>query len=206
MTVKRLFGFAAKIIVSVVVLAFLGLHSLNFFQFTFPPEQWYYSYLGFGLTSGGVILYLVMFMTESDTVLKRFIAITMLAVSLIGELATAGFGMQIESWRTAGYTLTESDFQFMIIGVQILSLCHGLAMVAYFAGDKIMTAFADDDKDGIPNVFDKDFRPKPSTPKFVPNAADAELVKLREENARLKAEAGPKASAGNDQKPPHPSN
>lgn len=205
MTVKRLFGFAAKIIVSVVVLAFLGLHSLNFFQFTFPPEQWYYSYLGFGLTSGGVILYLVMFMTESDTVLKRFIAITMLAVSLIGELATAGFGMQIESWRTAGYALTESDFQFMIIGVQILSLCHGLAMVAYFAGDKIITAFADDDKDGIPNAFDKDYRQK-SAPKFVPNAADTELVKLREENARLKAEAGPKASAGNDQKPPHPSN
>jgi len=205
MTVKRLFGFAAKIIVSVVVLAFLGLHSLNFFQFTFPPEQWYYSYLGFGLTSGGVILYLVMFMTESDTVLKRFIAITMLAVSLIGELATAGFGMQIESWRTAGYALTESDFQFMIIGVQILSLCHGLAMVAYFAGDKIVTAFADDDKDGIPNAFDKDYRPK-SAPKFVPNAADTELVKLREEITRLKAEAGPKASAGNDQKPPHPSN
>ena len=201
MTVKRLFGFAAKIIVSVTVLAFLGLHSLNFFQFTFPPEQWFYSYLGFGLTSGGVILYLVMFMTESDTVLKRFIAITMLAVSLIGELATAGFGMQIESWRTAGYALTESDFQFMIIGVQILSLCHGLAMVAYFAGDKIITAFADDDKDGIPNAFDKDYRPK-SAPKFVPNAADTELVKLREENARLKAEAGPKASAGNDQKPP----
>ena len=205
MTVKRLFGFAAKIIVSVTVLAFLGLHSLNFFQFTFPPEQWYYSYLGFGLTSGGVILYLVMFMTESDTVLKRFIAITMLAVSLIGELATAGFGMQIESWRTAGYALTESDFQFMIIGVQILSLCHGLAMVAYFAGDKIFTAFADDDKDGIPNAFDKDYRPK-SAPKFVPNAADTELVKLREENARLKAEAAPKASAGNDQKPPQPSN
>ena len=205
MTVKRLFGFAAKIIVSVTVLAFLGLHSLNFFQFTFPPEQWFYSYLGFGLTSGGVILYLVMFMTESDTVLKRFSAITMLAVSLIGELATAGFGMQIESWRTAGYALTESDFQFMIIGVQILSLCHGLAMVAYFAGDKIITAFADDDKDGIPNAFDKDYRPK-SAPKFVPNAADTELVKLREENARLKAEAGPKASAGNDQKPPHPSN
>ena len=205
MTVKRLFGFAAKIIVSVVVLAFLGLHSLNFFQFTFPPEQWYYSYLGFGLTSGGVILYLVMFMTESDTVLKRFIAITMLAVSLIGELATAGFGMQIESWRTAGYALTESDFQFMIIGVQILSLCHGLAMVAYFAGDKIVAAFADDDKDGIPNAFDKDYRPK-SAPKFVPNAADTELVKLREENARLKAEAGPKASAGNDQKPPQNSN
>ena len=201
MTVKRLFGFAAKIIVSVVVLAFLGLHSLNFFQFTFPPEQWYYSYLGFGLTSGGVILYLVMFMTESDTVLKRFIAITMLAVSLIGELATAGFGMQIESWRTAGYALTESDFQFMIIGVQILSLCHGLAMVAYFAGDKIAVAFADDDKDGIPNAFDKDYRPK-SAPKFVPNAADTELVKLREENARLKAEAGPKATRGNEPTPP----
>ncbi len=201
MTVKRLFGFAAKIIVSVTVLAFLGLHSLNFFQFTFPPEQWFYSYLGFGLTSGGVILYLVMFMTESDTVLKRFIAITMLAVSLIGELATAGFGMQIESWRAAGYALTESDFQFMIIGVQILSLCHGLAMVAYFAGDKIITAFADDDKDGIPNAFDKDYRPK-SAPKFVPNAADTELVKLREENARLKAEAGPKATRGNEPTPP----
>ena len=155
MTVKRLFGFAAKIIVSVTVLAFLGLHSLNFFQFTFPPEQWYYSYLGFGLTSGGVILYLVMFMTESDTVLKRFIAITMLAVSLIGELATAGFGLQIEAWKNSGLALTEKDFSSMVIAVQLLGFAHAAALIAYYAGDVIASAFADKNKNGVPDWMER---------------------------------------------------
>lgn len=164
LTVKKLFGFVAKVIVSIVVLLFLGLHSLNFFQFTFPDDQWFYAYLGFGLTSGGVILYLIMFMTDSDTPLKKFISIGMLGVSVIGELATAGFGMQIESLKSAGFALTESDFKLMIIGVQLLSLFHAFAMIAYVAGDKIIQAFQDDDGDGIPNIFDKtDDRKSPNS-------------------------------------------
>jgi len=191
MTVKQWLGMFLKMGLVAVVLGFEVTLSLEFFSFVYPPEKWYLAYTGLGLTMGTAFVYLWLLLKDADTSLKRVIALIMVVIGIVGELATAGFGMQIESWRTAGYALTESDFQFMIIGVQILSLCHGLAMVAYFAGDKIVTAFADDDKDGIPNAFDKDYRPK-SAPKFVPNAADTELVKLREENARLKAEAGPK--------------
>lgn len=168
LTVKKFFGYGAMVVVSVIVLAFLGLHSLTFFEFTFPDSQSFYAYLGFGLTSGGVVAYLVMLVTVSDTPLKKGIAITMLSISIIGELLTAGFGMQVEAWKTAGFSLTEKDFSFMILCVQILSLFHGLALIGHFAGDAIAQAFADDDKDGIPNVFDKDskkptgFRPFPS--------------------------------------------
>jgi len=98
-TVKRLFGWASAVVISVIVLAFLGLHSLTFFQFTFPEDQFFYAYLGFGLTSGGVVGYLVMLITISDTPLKKFIALIMLSVSVIGELLTAGFGMRVEAWR-----------------------------------------------------------------------------------------------------------
>lgn len=151
---KKMIASGAKILLVMVVMAFLGLHSFNFFQFTFPADQWYYAFLGFGLTSGGVVIYLLMFKWEQGTKLQKTIALIMLVVSVIGELLTAGFGMQVEGLKNAGYTLTEEDFQFMILAVQMLGLFHGVAILIYFAGNDIARLFADDDGDGIPNIID----------------------------------------------------
>lgn len=156
-TPKKMIGASVKILLVAVVLMFLGLQSINFFSFTFPEDQWYYAYLGFGMTSGGVIAYLIIFLSDADTPMKQTIALGMLAVCVIGELATAGFGMQVEAWRNSGLEMSASDFRFMIIAVQILGLFHGLALLFYFAGDRIIKMFQDDDRDGIPNFADRDY-------------------------------------------------
>jgi len=162
MTPKKMLGGGAKIILVAVVLLFLGLQSLNFFEFVFPADQWYYAYLGFGLTSVGVIFYLVVFKNDADTPMKRTIAAVMMIVCVIGELLTAGFGMQVEGFQNLGYSLTQDEFQFMIIAVQIMALAHGLALVLYFAGDDLFTLFRDDDGDGVPNIVDPDYRRTPT--------------------------------------------
>lgn len=158
---KRLLGAFAKILLVGIVMTFLGLQSINFFSFTFPPDQWYYAYLGFGLTSLGVLFYLVVLKMDADTALKRTVAAVMMIVCVIGEIVTAGAGMQVEGWKNMNYAMTPDDFKFMIIAVQVLGIAHGLALILYFAGDDLFSLFRDDDRDGIPNLFDRDYQPRP---------------------------------------------
>ncbi len=207
MTVKKYIGAGIKIFIAAVVFAFLGLKSLNFFTFTTPADQWFYAYLGFGLTGGGVIAYLLVFMWDADTELKKTVAIVMLVICIVGELATAGFGLQIDTWEKIGYQMTESDFSAMILAVQLLGFAHAAALIVYTAGDAIGNAFGDDDKDGTPNYKDPDYKknkgnnnqPRPQNQPMHSNAADTELIQLREENARLKAETAKNSQAGKSQ-------
>lgn len=158
MKAKKIIGMFVKVILAGVVAAFLGIHSLNFFTYTFPADQFFYAYLGFGLTSGGVFGYLLLFLWDADTSLKKTIAFVMLLVSILGEILAAGFGMQVESWSKSGFEMTEGDLSMMIIVISVLGFLHGLALIGYFAGDKIAELFQDDDGDGIPNVLDPDYR------------------------------------------------
>lgn len=190
MNVKKLLGAGIKIVIAVVVLIFLGMKSLDFFYFTTPQEEYYYAWLGFGLTGGGLIAYLLIFMWDADTELKKTVAIVMLAVCLLGELATAGFGLQIDAWQKGGYELVQEDFDMMVRAVQLLGFAHALALLAYVAGDKLAEAFGDHDGDGIPNFADKDYRGQGrhgngSNSHFAPKqvqsfAKDAKQAKLAE--------------------------
>ena len=152
---KKMIGAGIKFVIALVVLAFLGLKSLDFFLFTTPPEQWYYAYLGFGLTGMGVIAYLFIFMWDADTKLKKTIALVMLVVCVLGEVATAGYGIQIEAWQKGGFDLAESDVKAMVLVIQLLGFLHAVALIMYTAGDAIIVALQDDDGDGIPNFLDK---------------------------------------------------
>lgn len=173
-TVKRLIGSLVKIIIAAVVLLFLGLKSLDFFMFTTPADQWYYAFLGFGLTSGGVIAYLIIFMWDADTVLKRTVSIIMLAVCVVGELATAGFGLEVSAWQSSGLELSTADFKAMVLVVQVLGFAHAIALIAYMAGDRLAQAFRDDDGDGIPNYRDPvDNRKNDAQNRQIPNQARA---------------------------------
>lgn len=175
--VKNFFGAGVEIMLAIVVIAFLGLKSLDFFTFTTPADQWFYAYLGFGLTGGGVIGYMIIFMFRSNTDLKKTIAITMLIVCIIGELVTAGFGLQVTVWEKKGYVMQESDFDAMVLAVQLLGFAHAIALVAFVAGDKIGEAFGDHDGDGVLNAFDKDYR-KPAKAQQTP-AVDFEKIELQ---------------------------
>lgn len=154
MTVKGFVGAGFKIVIAFVVIAFLGLKSLDFFYFVTPADQWYYAYLGFGLTGGGVIAYLVIFLWDADTSLKKAISIAMLAFCVIGELLSAGFGLQINAWKAGGYQMANSDFESMILVIQLLGFVHAAALIGYVAGDTIIWAFSDDDGDGTVNAID----------------------------------------------------
>jgi hypothetical protein len=141
------------------VLVYLGLHTINFFTFTFPPDQQYLAWLGFGLTGGALIGYLVIFLWAADTDLKKSIAVIMMVVSGIGEILAAGFGMTIEAWARMGWTMTQQDFDTMLLAVRVLAFAHALALVVYIAGDKIGELIGDHDGDGVPNMIDPDYKP-----------------------------------------------
>ena len=190
MTVKKWIGLALKIGLAIVVFTLEISESMNFFGFIFPAEKWYLAYTGLGLTSGAMLVYMYLFAFDTDTTLQKTIALVMAVGSLFAAILTAGFGMQVETWKTTGFVMAQSDVDFMILVIRILLFVHGIALLMYFSGDKVITAFGDEDGDGTPNWRDPDFKRK--QPQVVRGlASDAELVRLREENAKLKAEKQP---------------
>ena len=156
---KKLIGIAFEVMIVAVVAAFFAINSFRFWEWTFPPEQWYLAYLGFGLTGGAAIGYLFVFLWRAETSLRKTTALIMMLVCIVGELITAGFGIQVEIWKRAGYTLTQSDFDFMTLIVQGLGFVHAIAVIVYYVGDQIAAMFGDEDGDGIPNYRDRDYKP-----------------------------------------------
>lgn len=150
---KKLVAGAVKVGLIVVVAAFTALLSYNFWQWTFPPEQWYYAILGFGLTGGAVVGYAIVFKWDEATPLQRTISLGMLIVSIIGEIVTAGYGIKIEQWTRTGIVPTQEDFDFMQMAVQVLLLFHFVAVITSLMGDEVYYMFEsktgkDHNKDG----------------------------------------------------------
>jgi hypothetical protein len=186
-TINDWISILVKIVLATVVLLFLGSESIAFFEYIFPPEQWFMAYTGFGLTSGAFIVYLWLFLKNAKTDLQKTVAMIMVFVGIIGELATAGFGMQVEAWSKSGFVMAESDIIFMIWGVRILMLAHALALVAYSFGDQFIEAFGDADGDGVPNFADRDYKKKPQMKAY---GADLAMIQeLQAKIARLEAES-----------------
>jgi hypothetical protein len=154
MKAKKIVGAIMKILVSLVVLAYLALHTINFFKYTFPADQFYYAYLGFGLTGLGAIAYLCIFLWDADTPIKKTISLIMIIVCGLGEVAAASFGMTIEAWAKNGWAMTEADFRSMLLVIMGLAFLHLIALVLYVASDKIAEMFRDEDHDGIPDYRD----------------------------------------------------
>lgn len=138
----------AKFIVAVVVIAFLGIQSINFFNYIFPADQQVFSILGFGLTGGGVIAYLLILKFSAKSRLDKIVASIMLLVCIIGELATAGFGMQVEALSKQGLTFTQSDLDSAIWAIRGLGFVHAFALVAMVGGVEFAEAFG---RDGVKN-------------------------------------------------------
>jgi cation transport ATPase len=158
MKAKKFLSSTLKFVLLAVVAAFLALHSINLFTFVFPADQEYLAWLGFGLTGFGAVVYLLMFLWEGATVLQRSVSLAMAVICSIGEVLAAIFGMMIESWQKAGFTMTENDFQGMLLVIGALSIAHFFALIAYFAGDQIRELLSDADGDGIPNYRDNDYK------------------------------------------------
>lgn len=151
----EILSFLAGGAIGLVVLLFLGLHSINFFTYIFKDEQSYLAWLGFGLTGGAFVAYFIKFLFGNGSNLKSTIAFLMMLVSGGGEIATAYFGMQIEAWKKAGFSLTEKDYEAMFMVIGALAFLHLMAQVGYWGGDKIASLFYID--------FGKLFRRKKET-------------------------------------------
>lgn len=179
MKAKKILGGGLELLLVVVVGAFLALHSINLFQFVFPIDQQYLAYLGFGLTGLGALIYIYLFLYKAKTTLQKSVSLGMGVVCSIGEVLAAIFGMQIESWKKAGFALTENDFQTMLMVIGILSILHFFAIITYYAGDRIGELLSDDDGDGVPNAVDPDWRAqqKPASPASAPS--NGKSVRLR---------------------------
>jgi len=131
-----------KVLIAALVIAFIGIHSYNFFDFTFSDELQYFAWLGFGLTSVSVIGYMIIFKWGDGSEVQRGIAFIMMIVALIGEMFTAGFGMQLESMNNAGIVLSKQEYQVMVYFVQGLGFLHGIALILYFSFDDITALFS----------------------------------------------------------------
>ena len=140
MTLGKIFAIIAIALTAVTVLMFLGIHSLGTFEYMFVSQP-LYAWLGFGLTSGAFIAYGAKLKWWSNTLLAKGVAIIMIAICFGGELVTAGFGLKLESYKSAGFTFTKEEVESMILAVQGLGFIHGLALIADFLGPEIIKAF-----------------------------------------------------------------
>lgn len=136
-------GLGAKIVLAVAMLLYLGMHSYNFFTFTFHDDQWIFAILGLFTTSIGFILWLLIYLYVAEDGLEKAVSIVMMFVSLLGEFATAGFDMFMNisgTFNTQGWT--PGDLRNMSYIVAGLALLNGLALVAGVAGQQIMDDLA----------------------------------------------------------------
>jgi hypothetical protein len=160
MSAAKWFGLFLKIVLAGVVAVFVGSESLAFFNFIFPADKFYLAYTGFGLTMGAFLVYLYLLLKDAETPLQRVIALLMMVVGLVGELATAGFGMLIEGWTKLGWQPAQSEYEFMILVIRIAVGIHGVSLVMYWFGDTIIELMGDHDNDGTPNFADPDYKAK----------------------------------------------
>jgi hypothetical protein len=166
MSGAEILAVGAKFVVAVVVIIFLGIQSINFFNFIFPADQQMFSMLGFGLTGGGVIAYLLILKFSAKSRLDKIIASIMLMVCILGELATAGFGMQVEALSKQGLSLTQSDLDAAIWAVRALGFVHAIALVAMVGGVEFAEAF---DRDGVkPSNASAPTSASYTAPSFIP--------------------------------------
>ena len=164
-------GWIAKVVLGIAMLLYLGLHSFNFFMFTFKGDQWIFAILGLFTTSIGFLLWLAVYLWAAEEGLEKAVALIMMFASLLGEFAVAGFDMYMNitgTLATAGFT--GADLRNMSYIIAGLALINGLALVAGVAGQQII--------DDVTNIkFPTRNKKTNPAPVMVPNASETEDVR-----------------------------
>ena len=178
-------GFAAKIALAVAMLLYLGLHSYNFFSFTFKGDQWIFAILGLFTTSIGFLLWLAIYLWVAEDGLQKAIAIVMMFIALFGEFAVAAFDMYMNiSGNLAEMNWTAADLRNMSYIIAGLALVNGLALVADVAGMRIISDLGN----AIPRRSNANVTPAPAP--VVANAAETQQVTLSQPVTPTHQEAG----------------
>jgi hypothetical protein len=132
-------GLIAKMVLAVAMLLYLGMHSYNFFSFTFKGDQWIFSMLGLFTTSigfnpvAGDLSVCRGGGTRAGGIYYYDVRV------LDGGVCRAGFDMYMNiTGRFQTATFTADDLRNMSWIIAGLALLNGLALVAGVAGQQIM--------------------------------------------------------------------
>lgn len=138
-------------LISVALLLYAGSRSLAFIQMTLPPDQQITGFLALGATSGGAIMWLLVFMFYAQGLGQKITSATMIAIDLLGEFALFAIDTMLESGKS-GLTgqLTEGDITMVVVGLSGLIFANIVAGFAFHLTDP---EHAKDMKESF--VFDK---------------------------------------------------
>lgn len=179
--VKRTAGWWLAIIgeatLAVAMLLYLGMHSLNFFQWTFKGDQEIFSYLGLFTTSIGVLIWLAILKWKANDPFEKVVALIMLLVALIGEFLVAGFDMYLNISDASGaVAFTADEVRTMAYVIAGLALLNGLALVATYSFDVVIEMFAS----SFGSASGSESAAKPSAP-VAPRAAPFPVPSARKD-------------------------
>lgn len=187
---------------------YLGYRTLDFMAFTFRDDDVVFAYLGLFSTTIGAIIFALIYkrsfyfdrksqVWRSDE-FRKMVALVMMVICALGELIIAVADMTIISEIKSGtIIMTEGDLKTIMWFTAGLAGLVGAAIAAIKltprhpkTDPEIDMSELDADNNGELDAEEN----KPVRPVQKPvnqNAADTELVRLRAEVARLKAEANP---------------
>jgi hypothetical protein len=119
-------------LISAALLIYAASRSLDFITATLPPSQRAIGFLALAATSGGMIMWLMLFMHKAEGLGQKVTAGLMTAIDLLGEGAL--FSMDTlyragEAKMTA--QLTPDEIQMVLIGLNVLLLANVIAVIMY---------------------------------------------------------------------------
>jgi len=154
---KKWIGSFLIVLAIVPVVIFLGKHEFAFFDNTLGKDgDSYMSLFGYMMTGGGVFVWIGILLWHAKSGMQKAISFIMVGVCGVGSLAVALFNIYQETMMEAGFSLTVEEIKTMTFIVGVLATAHFLSLVMELAGEAIITAWQDDDGDGVPNIIDKD--------------------------------------------------
>lgn len=121
-------GFA--LLLSLALMVYLGLRTLNFLQYTMPGDEQIYAYLGLGATSGSAVVWLLLLLFGEYSNLQKAIAYVMMFVGLLGEFGLALMDSYLgASLRNGAVKFTETDMRTAILLSVLLASGQTLAFI-----------------------------------------------------------------------------
>ena len=107
--------------VSAGLLVYAAVRSLHFIQATLPPDQALIGYLGLLATSGGMIVWLLVFLHKAEGMGQKITAGLMTVIDLLGEFALFTFDTLYVSGE-AGMTaaMSADEIRMVVLGLSLL--------------------------------------------------------------------------------------
>lgn len=112
----------------IAMFVFLGYRTLHFLQWTFADQDQIFSYLGLFSTTCGAVVWGVIYRFGGLGERNKAIALLMLGIDLLGEMALAVADMTLVTSAREGWTLTQGEINTFIWASAALAAMNGIAI------------------------------------------------------------------------------